>query len=393
VKSELSGETAAVELTGVVSAPARPTGRYLFVLSLGALGVVFGDIGTSPLYASQGVLQRGAPPAGHPGKRRGNPLPRLLGPRPRDSVKYLGLVLRAESRGEGGIMVLTCLIRPPAEGKGAKRRASLIILGLFGACLLYGDSVITPAITVLSAVEGVEVATARLKRYVRPGLGRHPIGMFLLQKRGTGKVGAIFGPVMLVWFGALAAAGTGLDLREPAVLKAGESGLGVPVLREDGFRGFLLLGSVVLAVTGGEALYADMGHFGARPIRVTWFGRGPAVARPELLRAGRPPPRAAGSGRQPALQDVPGLEPLPLVILATMASVIASQAVISGAFSLTGRRSSSGSSPDADRAHVGPARSGRSTSPASTGSSWPPASGWSSSSAPRAASPRPTASR
>ena len=335
MKSESSGELPSVEVTGVIAPPARPSGRYLFVLSLGALGVVFGDIGTSPLYALRECFS---------GEHR---LPvnelNVLGILSLVfwalvlviSVKYLGIVLRAESRGEGGIMVLTSLIRPPTEGKVRKRRASLIILGLFGACLLYGDSVITPAITVLSAVEGVEVATPALRQYVVPASVVILIGMFLLQKRGTGKVGAIFGPVMLVWFGVLAAAGAAWIVREPAVLKAVNPAWAFRFFREDGLRGFLLLGSVVLAVTGGEALYADMGHFGARPIRVTWF----AVVLPSLLLnyfgqgallLARP-----GAADNPLFKMFPTWSISPLVVLATMASVIASQAVISGAFSLT----------------------------------------------------------
>ena len=240
------------EPTGAISLPSRPTGRYLAVLSLGALGVVFGDIGTSPLYALRECF------AGEHGLRVTEV--NVLGILSLVfwslilviSVKYLGIVLRADSRGEGGIMVLTSLIRPPADGKRGTR-AWLIVLGLFGACLLYGDSVITPAITVLSAVEGIEVATPALKQFVVPASVVILIGLFLIQKRGTGKVGAIFGPVMLVWFGALAAAGVYWIGREPSVLKAVDPTWAYRFFREDGLRGFLLLGSVVLAVTGGEA--------------------------------------------------------------------------------------------------------------------------------------------
>ncbi|HEX7580093.1 MAG TPA: KUP/HAK/KT family potassium transporter, partial [Thermoanaerobaculia bacterium] len=268
----------AADLTGAISAPARPVGRYLVVLSLGALGVVFGDIGTSPLYALRECFAGGHRLPVTEGNVLGIlslvfwSLVLVI------SVKYLAIVLRADSRGEGGIMVLTSLIRPPADGKRGTR-AWLIVLGLFGACLLYGDSVITPAITVLSAVEGIEIATPALKQYVVPISVAILVGLFLLQKRGTGKVGAIFGPVMLVWFGVLAISGAVWVVREPAVLKAVDPVWAFRFFREDGFRGFLLLGSVVLAVTGGEALYADMGHFGARPIRVTWF----AVVLPSLL--------------------------------------------------------------------------------------------------------------
>lgn len=324
----------AADLTGAISPPVRPVGRYLVVLSLGALGVVFGDIGTSPLYALRECFSG----AHRLPVTEGNVLGILslvfwslvlvI------SVKYLAIVLRADSRGEGGIMVLTSLIRPAADGKRGTR-AWLIVLGLFGACLLYGDSVITPAITVLSAVEGIEIATPALTQYVVPISVAILVGLFLLQKRGTGKVGAIFGPVMLVWFGVLAVSGAVWVVREPAVLKAVDPVWAFRFFREDGFRGFLLLGSVVLAVTGGEALYADMGHFGARPIRITWF----ALVLPSLLLnyfgqgallLARP-----GAADNPLFKMVPAWALSPLVVLATIASVIASQAVISGAFSLT----------------------------------------------------------
>ncbi len=333
MKSAFSGDLVP-DAGGASSEPARPSGRYLLVLSLGALGVVFGDIGTSPLYALRECFA---------GEHR---LPvnelNVLGILSLVfwslvlviSVKYLGLVLRAESRGEGGIMVLTSLIRPPAAETG-RRRAPLVVLGLFGACLLYGDSVITPAITVLSAVEGIEIATPALTRFVVPISVVILVGLFFLQKRGTGKVGAIFGPVMLAWFGVLATAGVVWIVREPAVLKAVNPAWAFRFFREDGLRGFLLLGSVVLAVTGGEALYADMGHFGARPIRVTWF----AVVLPSLLLnyfgQGALLLAHPGAADNPLFKMVPAWALSPFVVLATMASVIASQAVISGAFSLT----------------------------------------------------------
>ena len=328
-----SGEISTTTLGGSQPEPPRPSGRYLLALSVGALGVVFGDIGTSPLYALRECF------AGH---RLPVTPTNVLGILSLVfwslilviSVKYLAIVLKADSRGEGGILVLTSLISPPADRR-AGARAPLLVLGLFGACLLYGDSVITPAITVLSAVEGIEIATPALRPYVVPASVVILVGLFLIQKRGTGKVGAIFGPVMLVWFGVLAVSGATWIVREPKVLFAVDPVHAVRFFREDGFRGFLLLGSVVLAVTGGEALYADMGHFGARPIRVTWF----TVVLPALLLnyfgQGALLLANPAAADNPLFKMVPPWALSPLVVLATFASVIASQAVISGAFSLT----------------------------------------------------------
>jgi KUP system potassium uptake protein len=314
--------------------PAAPEGKYLAILTVGALGVVFGDIGTSPLYALRECF------TGH------HPIP----PSPANvlgilslifwaliltiSIKYLGIVLRADNRGEGGILALMALLRPPS-GSGASRHVVLVALGLFGAALLYGDSIITPAITVLSAVEGLEIVTPAFKPYIQPIVVVILIVLFLIQKKGTAGVGAVFGPVMVLWFIVLAVLGVAHIFDAPRVLAAVNPAYGVHFFADNGLTGFLLLGSVFLVVTGGEALYADMGHFGARPIRVGWF----AFVLPSLLL------NYFGQGAllltNPAAAANPlfGLAPkwglLPLVLLATAASVIASQAVISGAFSLT----------------------------------------------------------
>ena len=314
--------------------PAAPEGKYLAVLTLGALGVVFGDIGTSPLYALRECF------TGH------HPIP----PSPENvlgilslifwalvltiSVKYLGIVLRADNRGEGGILALMALLRPPSA-QGVSRHVVLVALGLFGAALLYGDSIITPAITVLSAVEGLEIVTPAFKPFIQPIVVVILIVLFLIQKKGTAGVGAVFGPVMLVWFVVLAVLGLLHVFDAPQVLAAVNPIYAFRFFAHNGVTGFLLLGSVFLVVTGGEALYADMGHFGAKPIRTGWF----AFVLPSLL------VNYFGQGAllltHPAAATNPlfGLSPkwalLPLVLLATAASVIASQAVISGAFSLT----------------------------------------------------------
>jgi KUP system potassium uptake protein len=312
----------------------KARGGYLATLSLGALGVVFGDLGTSPLYALRESfhLEYGLAPTA----------PNVLGILSLIlwslilviSVKYLVFVMRADNRGEGGIMALTALVAPHIE-RPRGRRAVLVMLGLFGAALLYGDGMITPAISVLSAVEGLEVATPLFRPYVIPITIGILVVLFAFQSRGTGRVGKVFGPVMLLWMIVLALLGVRSIVGEPGVLKAINPLHGVDFFVRNGWRGSLVLGSVVLALTGAETLYADMGHFGKRPIRIVWFtvvlpalmlnyfGQGALIlAHPEFI-------------DQPFFQLAPTWGLLPLVALATVATVIASQAVISGAFSLT----------------------------------------------------------
>jgi KUP system potassium uptake protein len=314
--------------------PGPPRGRYLAFLSLAALGVVYGDIGTSPIYALRESL--------HGSHGIDNSAANVLGILSLItwslilviSIKYLGFVMRADNRGEGGIMALTALVAPPG-GEARGGRKLLVLAGLFGAALLYGDSMITPAISVLSAIEGLEVATPVFTPYVIPITVVILLGLFTIQSRGTARVGALFGPIVLVWFAVLAGLGVSHILENPAVFAALNPAHGFHFFVRNGVRGFLVLGSVFLVVTGGEALYADMGHFGRRPIRLTWFavvlpalllnyyGQGAMViAHPETL-------------EQPFYLMAPRWALLPLVGLTTVATVIASQAVISGAFSLT----------------------------------------------------------
>jgi KUP system potassium uptake protein len=311
-------------------------------LLLGALGVVYGDIGTSPLYAIKECFS---------GESGLAPLPEhVLGVLSLVFwalllvvvIKYLTFIMRADNQGEGGILALLALLRP------ADRPSSrLILLGLFGAALLYGDGVITPAISVLSAVEGLEVAAPGLTDWVVPLTVAILAALFLLQRRGTADVGAIFGPATLIWFVCIALAGLPWLLSEPRVLAAINPTHALGFLVGHGFHGFLILGAVVLCVTGAEALYADMGHFGAGPIRKAWysivfpalllnyFGQGALL----LAKCGDTTGVASATclmaAERPFYALLPSFLVYPMVVVATVATVVASQALISGAFSLT----------------------------------------------------------
>ena len=311
-----------------------PRGRYLAVLSLAALGIVYGDIGTSPLYALRECFH---------GPHAIAPLPaNILGVLSLIfwslviviSIKYLVFVLRADNHGEGGILALTALATP-IKPSGRSEHTFLIMLGIFGAALLYGDGIITPAISVLSAMEGITVATPFLSHFVVPLTIVILVGLFLFQSRGTAKVGKIFGPVMLVWFAALAILGIAQIARHPSVLVAVNPAYASDFFIQNGWHGFLILGAVFLVVTGGEALYADMGHFGTRPIRIVWF----SVVLPALLLnyfgQGALLLEDAEAAHNPFYRLAPAWALYPMIVLATSAAVIASQAVISGAFSLT----------------------------------------------------------
>ena len=247
------------------------------------------------------------------------------------SVKYLVLMLRADNDGEGGILALMALATR-VEGKAPH---ALMLLGLFGAALLYGDGMITPAISVLSAMEGISIATPALGHFVVPLTIAVLIGLFALQHHGTGSLGALFGPVTVAWFAVLAVLGTASLLRSPEILASVDPRHAVRFFAHNGTHGFLILGSVFLVVTGGEGLYADMGHFGRRPIRIAWF----AIVLPALLLnyfgQGALLLREPAAAANPFYHLAPSWALYPLVALATAAAVIASQAMISGAFSLT----------------------------------------------------------
>ncbi|HEY4641990.1 MAG TPA: potassium transporter Kup [Thermoanaerobaculia bacterium] len=313
---------------------AAPSRKYLFTLSLGALGVVYGDIGTSPLYALRECF--------HP--KHGVPVTpdNVMGILSLIfwsltiviSFKYLVFVMRADNRGEGGILALMSLVRA-RSGPPSLRRSILIALGIFGAALLYGDGMITPAISVLSAIEGLEIATPLFAPYIVPITIAVLIGLFVVQRAGTAKVGAMFGPVMLIWFAIIAIMGVAHIVQEPHVLLALDPLKGVSFFARNRIHGFLVLGAVFLAVTGGEALYADMGHFGVKPIRIAWF----VLVFPSLLLnyfgQGALLLHSPESTEHPFFEMAPHWARMPLVALAALATVIASQAVISGAFSLT----------------------------------------------------------
>lgn len=319
---------------------AQPSGhiaisrKYLLSLSLAALGVVYGDIGTSPLYAMRECFYGEHGVGLGEGSVLGVLSLILWSLITVVSLKYLVYILRMDNRREGGILALMALASSSREVPGWTRNV-VIWLGLFGSALLYGDGMITPAISVLSAVEGIEVAAPGLKRWVVPITVAILVGLFSVQKRGTAQVGAIFGPVTAVWFGVLAFLGVMQIAREPSVLRALNPYWGASFLFEHGVSGYLVLGSVFLVVTGGEALYADMGHFGRRPIRLTWF----AVVFPALVLnyfgQGALLLRDAEAAHNPFFRMAPAWATYPLVVLSTAATIIASQAMISGAFSLT----------------------------------------------------------
>ncbi len=314
----------------MTGAPNRPIGGTTAGLALGALGVVFGDIGTSPLYAFRESLGGEHELIVDEANVLGVLSLIFWSLIVVISIKYVAIVMRADNHGEGGILALAALV----TGEGRARR-NLIILGLFGTALLYGDGMITPAISVLSAVEGVEVAAPSVDAWVVPIVVVILIGLFSIQRHGTEIVGRFFGPVMLVWFATLAALGVAQIASQPSVLRALDPSRAVVFFADNGGRGFLVLGSVFLVVTGGEALYADMGHFGRRPIQAGWF----ALVLPALVL------NYFGQGalllEQPAAIAnpffllAPDIVQWPLTILATAATVIASQALITGAFSLT----------------------------------------------------------
>lgn len=308
--------------------------KRLATLSLAALGVVFGDIGTSPLYAIRECF--------HGEYSIPVTTMNVLGVLSLlvwsiiliVTLKYLTFIMKADNEGEGGILALTSLIIAHSQ-KRKSERWFLVGIGLFGAALLYGDGMITPAISVLSAVEGVQIVAPELSNLAIPITIVILVGLFFFQHHGTAKVGALFGPIILVWFTVLGVLGLVEVVKYPQILAALAPWYGIEFLVDNHMHGFLVLGAVFLSVTGAEALYADMGHFGRRPIRLTWlllvlpalllnyFGQGALLlASPE-------------SSHNPFYSLVPSWALIPMVILATMATIIASQALITGVFSLT----------------------------------------------------------
>ena len=337
------------------------SGKKLALLTLTALGVVYGDIGTSPLYALKECFN-----AAHG-----------VEPTPQNvigvlsmivwslicvvSIKYIGFILRADNRGEGGILALLALLLQKTGGVlgDDKKKKRVVALALFGAALLYGDGIITPAVSVLGAVEGVIVIAPGLERIVVPVTIVLLLGLFAAQRFGTDRVGKAFGPIMLVWFISIAALAVPHIMKQPAVLKSLMPWYALGFMITHGWQAFVLLGAVVLAVTGAEALYADMGHFGKRPIRLAWgllvfpcllmnyFGQGAAIMSDATVRS------------NPFYSLAPQVLQYPLLLLATMAAIIASQALISGAFSLTQQSVQLGFTPRVTIVHTSEQQSGQ----------------------------------
>ncbi len=301
-------------------------------LAIGALGVVFGDIGTSPLYAFREAFEH-QDLAVTDANALGVASIAFWALVIIISVKYLAFVMKADNRGEGGILALTALVMP--SSRQGRKVAGLVMLGVFGTALLYGDGLITPAISVLSAVEGFKVASTAFEDFVLPVSCLILVGLFAVQRRGTGGIGKVFGPVMVVWFGTLGLLGLNQVIQHPGVLQAVNPIHIVELFANEPTKAFLALGSIFLVVTGGEALYADMGHFGRRPIAISWYG----IVLPGLLLNyfGQAAllTNEPGAIESPFYRMAPEWGVLPLALLATLASVIASQALISGAFSLT----------------------------------------------------------
>jgi KUP system potassium uptake protein len=304
-------------------------------LALGALGVVFGDIGTSPLYAIQTVFTADHHAVGvTPDQVYGVISLVFWSITMIVSVKYVSFIMRADNQGEGGIMALTALLQG-ARIKGVTTKRILITLGILGASLFYGDGVITPAISVLSAVSGLKVAAPSLGSLILPITIAVLTVLFALQRFGTGLVGYLFGPVMALWFGLLGLIGVVEIAQHPDVLRALSPTYGAQFLIDHGGVAFIALASVVLAVTGAEALYADMGHFGRSPIRRAWFLLVFPALTLNYLAQGSLILRSPKAVENPFFLLLPGWAQMPMVLLATVATVIASQSVISGAFSVS----------------------------------------------------------
>jgi KUP system potassium uptake protein len=305
-----------------------PQGK-LPVLAVSALGIVFGDIGTSPLYTFKTVLGTAADPSD---------AATILGALSLvlwtlfivTTIKYVSFAMRVDNDGEGGILALMALL-----GVKKQHRPTIVAVGLFGAALIYGDGAITPAISVLSALEGLNMATPALQPYVVPAAVAILIALFAIQSKGTATIGHFFGPVMLIWFAAMAVMGVWGIVQHPSVFAALDPTYGLSYLFSHGVTGFLVLGAVFLCVTGAEALYADMGHFGSRPIKLAWF----AIVFPSLILnyAGQAALVLEGAPTDGNIffRLCPQILLIPLIVLATVATIIASQSIITGAFSMT----------------------------------------------------------
>ncbi|HEX8009854.1 MAG TPA: potassium transporter Kup [Casimicrobiaceae bacterium] len=317
-------------------AQAEPTHRRqtTAALALLALGVVYGDIGTSPLYAAKETFNPQYGIALTQENIIGGVSAIFWSLMIVVSLKYVTLVLRANNRGEGGIMALLALATS-SVGERVRLRAGLLAIGVFGASLFYGDAVLTPAISVLSAVEGLEVGTAAFKPYIVPVSAGILIALFAIQRHGTGVVGLFFGPICALWFVSLGVIGIWNIAKAPAILKAVDPTYALHFATAHGLASFVVLGSVLLAITGAEALYADMGHFGKRAIRVAWFGLTAPALVLNYFGQGALLIAQPAAIENPFYLSYPDWALYPMVVLATAATIIASQATISGAGSMT----------------------------------------------------------
>jgi KUP system potassium uptake protein len=331
-------------------------GNYTALLTLGALGVVYGDIGTSPLYAFREAFHVGGLPVTEAAVLGVLSLI-FWGLALVVTIKYLIFVMRADNDGEGGILALTSLIM--SGSKGTRSRVLLIGVGLFGTALLYGDGMITPAISVLSAVEGLEVAVSGLGPWVIPVACFILIVLFMNQHRGTSTLGTLFGPIMVLWFSVLALLGIIQIIGEPGVLAAVNPMKAVAFVADSPRFAFLALGGVFLVVTGSEALYADMGHFGIKPIRLGWFGLVFPALVINYFGQGALLLQEPEAIENPFYLMAPDWAVLPMVVLATLATVIASQALISGAYSLTAQAIKLGYLPRQHVDHTSPRQFGQ----------------------------------
>nr|WP_218625989.1 potassium transporter Kup [Bradyrhizobium sp. dw_78] len=317
-----------IQTTGIEGRPQAAQGS-LPVLGLSALGIVFGDIGTSPLYTFKTILGTAAEPSS---------AATVLGALSLvlwtlfiiTTIKYVSFAMRVDNDGEGGILALMALL-----GVKKQQRPTIVAVGLFGAALIYGDGAITPAISVLSALEGLNMATPALESYVVPAAVVILLALFAIQSQGTARIGRWFGPIMLLWFLAMSVTGIAGILRHPSVFAALNPYYGLSYLFSNGITGFLVLGAVFLCVTGAEALYADMGHFGSGPIKLAWF----TIVFPSLILnyAGQAALVLDGAptGGNIFYRLCPDMLLIPLIVLATVATIIASQSIITGAFSMT----------------------------------------------------------
>ncbi|WP_346656040.1 potassium transporter Kup [Bradyrhizobium sp. dw_78] len=317
-----------MQTTGIEGRPQAAQGS-LPVLGLSALGIVFGDIGTSPLYTFKTILGTAAEPSS---------AATVLGALSLvlwtlfiiTTIKYVSFAMRVDNDGEGGILALMALL-----GVKKQQRPTIVAVGLFGAALIYGDGAITPAISVLSALEGLNMATPALESYVVPAAVVILLALFAIQSQGTARIGRWFGPIMLLWFLAMSVTGIAGILRHPSVFAALNPYYGLSYLFSNGITGFLVLGAVFLCVTGAEALYADMGHFGSGPIKLAWF----TIVFPSLILnyAGQAALVLDGAptGGNIFYRLCPDMLLIPLIVLATVATIIASQSIITGAFSMT----------------------------------------------------------